>query len=83
MGVVVWPETGALTRRLDDGKATADGKPGSMYRRLGNNEAERQKNRALFKAWVGEGAWNLNRWSAQGNVPGITKEQLERVRLAY
>ena len=83
VGVIVWPETGALMRRLDDGKATADGKPGSMYRRLGLNEAERQKNLALFKAWIGEGGWNLNRWTAQGAVPAITKEQLDRFRLAY
>lgn len=77
-----WPETGAIMRRLDDGKASG-GKPGNMYRYLGSDEQERQKNLALFKAWVGEGGWNLNRWQARGNVPAITKEQLDKLKLEY
>lgn len=77
-----WPETGAIMRRLDDGKA-GGGKPGNMYRYLGSDEQERQKNLALFKAWVGEGGWNLNRWAARGNVPAITKEQLDKLKLEY
>jgi hypothetical protein len=28
---VGWPESGALMRRLDDGKHTQDGKPGNMF----------------------------------------------------
>lgn len=78
-----WPDTGAIMRRLDDGKVAADGKPGNMYRHLGSDDAERQKNLALFKAWVGEGAWNINRWSARGKVPAITKEQLDKLKLKY
>ncbi len=78
-----WPDTGAIMRRLDDGKSAADGKPGNMYRQLGSDEAERQKNLALFKAWVGEGAWNLNRWAVRGNVPAITKDQLDKLKLKY
>ena len=58
---ISWPDTGALMRRLDDGQHTADGKPGNMYQYLGETEAERQQNLALFKAWVGEGAWILKR----------------------
>ncbi len=30
-----WPDTGAIMRRLDDGKGAKDGKPGNMYQRLG------------------------------------------------
>ncbi len=78
-----WPDTGAFMRRLDDGKGTADGKPGNMYRQLGSDEAERQKNLAILKDWVGEGAWNLNRWAVRGNVPAITKEQLDKLKLKY
>ena len=78
-----WPETGAIMRRLDDGKASPGGKPGNMYRYLGGDDQERQKNLALFKAWLGEGGWNLNRWTARGDVPAVTKEQLDKLKLAY
>lgn len=70
-----WPDTGALMRRLDDGKARKDGKPGNMYEHLGDTEAERQRNLALFKAWVGH--WTLKRW------PEVTKEELGRLKLKY
>jgi hypothetical protein len=80
---VGWPETGALMRRLDDGKNTSDGKPGNMYQSLGATEAERQRNLILFKDWVGEGAWKLNRWEAQGAVPAITKEDLNKLKVKY
>lgn len=52
-------DAGAMMRRLDDGKGTAAGKPGNMYRFLGSTDEERQKNLGLFKAWVG--SWNLKR----------------------
>ncbi|MGE4109711.1 MAG: cytochrome C [Burkholderiales bacterium] len=78
-----WPDTGALMRRLDDGKSVKGGKPGNMYRHLGSDDAERQKNLATVKAWVGEGAWNLNRFKARGDVPAITKEQLDKLKLKY
>ena len=64
-------------------KPVHDGKPGNMYRQLGSNEAERQKNLAVFKAWVGEGAWFLNRWEARGSAPAVTKEQLNKLQLKY
>lgn len=80
---VGWPETGALMRRLDDGANTADRKPGNMYTQLGATEEERQKNLKTFKAWVGDGAWNLNRWDKKGDMPGITKEQLSKIKVAY
>jgi hypothetical protein len=80
---VVWPATGSMARRLDDGKSAADGKPGNMYRHLGDSDTERARNLATLKAWLGEGAWNLNRWEARGNVPGITKEQLDKVKAKY
>lgn len=80
---VGWPDTGALMRRLDDGKTTADGKPGNMYQNLGTTEAERQKNLILFKEWVGKDAWNHNRWEARGTVRAITKEQMDKIKVKY
>jgi hypothetical protein len=32
---------------------------------------------------VGEGGWNLNRWKARGDVPAITKDQLDKLQLKY
>lgn len=79
-----WPDTGAIMRRLDDGKsAAAGGKPGNMYAYLGANDEERQKNLNLFKEWVGKDAWNLNRWKARGEVPAITKEKLDKIKVKY
>lgn len=82
MSYVVWPATGAMMRRLDDGQA-AGGKPGNMYRFLGSNDEERAKNLATIKAWLGEGAWNTNRWKTRGDVAGVSKEQLEKVKAPY
>lgn len=73
---VVWPDTGAVMRRLDDGSSHPDGEPGNMYVNLGSDEAERQKHLAVFKAWVGPGAWNLKRWDEIG------KPELDRIRAA-
>ena len=81
MSYVVWPATGAMMRRLDDGKAS--GKQGNMYEYLGDNDAERAKNLAVIKEWLGENAWNLNRWKVRNDVPGITKEQLESIQAKY
>lgn len=84
LALIGWPDTGAIMRRLDDGKSEhAGGKPGNMYQFLGSTEEERQKNLGTFKAWVGPDAWVLNRFKARGNVSGITKEQLERIRVNY
>ncbi len=74
MSYVVWPATGAMMRRLDNVK------PGNTYEYLGDNEAERAANLTIIKEWLGEGAWNLNRWKVRGDVPGITKEQLESIK---
>lgn len=70
-----WPDTGALMRRLDDGKNTKDNKPGNMYQNLGADEQERQKNLKLFKDWVGN--WTLKRF------PELTKEELSGIKVAY
>ncbi len=67
-----WPDTGALMRRLDDGKA---GKPGNMYQYLGSTEEERQQNLKLFKDWIGN--WILKRWKE------ITKEELDGIKVKY
>ena len=77
LSFVAWPDTGALMRRLDDGKNAQDGKPGNMYSSLGATEAERQKNLSRFKEWIGKGAWTLKRRDA------ITKEELARIQAKY
>ncbi|QKT03929.1 cytochrome C [Ectothiorhodospiraceae bacterium 2226] len=75
---VGWPDTGALMRRLDDGRNRDDGEPGNMYEHLGDDEAERQQNLATFKAWVGgDEAWTLKRWR------DISKEELDRLAVPY
>mgnify|MGYP001028560882 FL=1 len=71
---VGWPDSGALMRRLDDGK-NANGKPGNMYEYLGENEADRQKNLAVFKAWVGEGGWVLKRFK------DLSKDELSMMKV--
>ena len=82
--LVGWPDTGAIMRRLDDGKnPLAGGKPGNMYQYLGASDDERQKNLQTFKAWVGKDAWVLNRLKARGNVPGVSKEALEKIQVKY
>ena len=81
---VAWPDTGALMRRLDDGTSpNAGGKPGNMYQNLGSTDAERAANLKIFKAWVGEGAWNLNRWEKRKEVAAVTKDQLDKIKIKY
>ena len=81
---IAWPDTGALMRRLDDGKSpNAGGKPGNMYVHLGATDEERAANLKVVKAWVGEGAWNLNRWAKRGEVAATTKEQLDKIKVKY
>ena len=70
-----WPDSGAIMRRLDDGKNTKDGKPGNMYEYLGADEKERQMNLGLFKAWVGN--WTLKRF------PELTKDDLAGIKVRY
>lgn len=70
-----WPDSGAIMRRLDDGKNTKDGKPGNMYEYLGVSEIERQKNLSLFKAWVGN--WTLKKW------PEMKKDELDGIAVKY
>lgn len=84
MSYIVWPATGAMMRRLDDGKSAGPGgKPGNMYQYLGASDEERAKNLKTIKDWLGDGAWNLNRFRARGDVPGISKEQLEKIKAKY
>jgi hypothetical protein len=80
---VGWPDSGAIMRRLDDGKNTSNGKPGNMYQNLGATEEERQKNLNLFKEWVGKDAWKLNRWEARGKVPAITRKDMDKIKVKY
>lgn len=83
MNHVAWPETGAIMRRLDDGNGAAGGKPGNMYVFLGADDAERAKNLQTIKAWLGDGAWNLNRRQKRGDTPAISKEQLDRIKAGF
>lgn len=64
-------DTGAIMRRLDDGINTKDHKPGNMYQHLGNDDAERAANLALFKRWIG--GWSLKR------MKDITEEEQKAV----
>lgn len=80
---VGWPDTGALMRRLDDGSNTADHKPGNMHQYLGATDQERQTNLKVFKAWVGDDAWILKRWNKRGDVPGLTREELDKMKVKY
>jgi hypothetical protein len=52
-------DTGALMRRLDDGKNTKDGKPGNMFKFLGKTEQERTIHFELVKKWIS--GWTLKR----------------------
>jgi hypothetical protein len=84
--LIGYPDSGALMRRLDDGTSQyAGGKPGNMYKYLceKGNDAECAANLKVLKAWVGEGGWNLNRFNQKGDVPGITKEQMGKLKLKY
>jgi hypothetical protein len=82
--LIGWPDSGAFMRRLDDGSSTADKKPGNMYKHLGENESARVANLKLLKAWLGgDGTWNMNRWQNRGDVPAISKEQMDKLILKY
>jgi mono/diheme cytochrome c family protein len=59
MVMVNGSDTGALMRRLDDGKNTANGKPGNMYEYLGGTNEEKVKNLEAIKKWIG--GWTLKR----------------------
>ena len=83
IALIGWPDTGSLMRRLDDGANTTDKKKGNMYKYLGENDAERAANLVIMKAWVGEGAWNLKRWDKRGDIPAITKEELNLLKVKY
>lgn len=72
---VGWPNSGALMRRLDDGKGSKEGKAGNMYRHLGADEQERQANLTLFKQWVG--SWSLKRWA------DLSKDDLSDLKVKY
>ena len=81
--LIGWPDSGAFMRRLDDGANSPSKKPGNMYKYLGETDAIRSTNLSLIKSWVGEGAWNLNRWEKVGDEPPIAKEQMDKLKLKY
>ena len=65
-------DTGALMRRLDDGKSTKDSKPGNMYLNLGKTDEERAANLKVIKNWVG--GWTLKR------KKDITEAELKAIK---
>lgn len=71
MVMVNGSDTGAMMRRLDDGSGTG-GKKGNMYNYLGKNDADRAKNHAVFKEWIG--GWTLKR------KKDITPEELQAIK---
>jgi hypothetical protein len=81
--LIGWPDSGAFMRRMDDGSSSADKKPGNMYKHLGETDVERTANFKLIKNWVGDEAWNLNRWVKKGDVPAISKEQMDKLQIKY
>ena len=72
---IAWPDTGAVMRRLDDGKNSPEGKEGNMYQYLGDTEQEKQANLQLFKEWVGN--WSIKRWK------DTSKAEINQMGLAY
>jgi len=72
MVMVNGSDTGALMRRLDDGKNTTSGKPGNMYDYLGKNDGEKAKNLGTIKKWIG--GWTLKR------NKDITEEERKAIR---
>ena len=72
---VAWPDTGAVMRRLDDGKNSQTAKQGNMYEHLGDSEQERQDNLKIFQEWIGN--WSLKRWKDS------SKKEINQMVLAY
>ncbi|MBW6487176.1 MAG: hypothetical protein K0B01_13605 [Syntrophobacterales bacterium] len=72
MVMVNGTDTGALMRRLDDGKNTKNGKPGNMYDYLGSSDAEKAANLKVIKDWVG--GWTLKR------AKDITQDELKAIK---
>ncbi len=71
MVMVNGSDTGALMRRLDDGKNTTNGKPGNMYGYLGGTDEEKSKNLEAIKKWIG--GWTLKR------KKDITEDELKAI----
>jgi len=59
------------------------GKPGNIHAFLGASDDARTRNLDTIKAWLGDGAWNLNRRETRGSVPGVTTDQLDRIKAKY
>ena len=72
MVMVTGSDTGALMRRLDDGKATKDGKPGNMYLYLGKTAGEQGEKLKVIKEWIG--GWTLKR------KKDITEAELKAIK---
>ena len=37
----------------------------------------------MLQDCLGDGTWNLNRFKGRGDMPGITKEQPEKIKATY
>ena len=80
---VVWPATGSLARqprRWDDRRVA---RRATCSRSSARPKPTGRRTSRRFKAWLGDGAWNLNRWEARDNVPAVTKAQLDKVKAKY
>ena len=78
---VVWPATGAIARRLDDGK-NAEGKPGNMHAFLGATDQDRAAPGDVEEL-AGRGRMEPQSLGSAGNLPAITKEQLDKIKAKY
>ena len=74
-------DTGELLRRLDDGTFTENKKPGNMNKYLGESPEDRSKALATFKAWLGEGNWDLTRAEPKEGVQSFSKELIQKQQL--
>jgi hypothetical protein len=54
-----------------------------MYQYLGAADEERKQNYKLVMAWVGEDAWTHKRWDKKGDMPGISKDELSKIKVKY
>ena len=80
---IAWPDTGALMRR----STTAAALMAAASRATCTSTSARRRASA-HQLEVGQGLgrqrrWNLNRWEQRGDVPAVTKEQMEKIAVKY
>ena len=79
--LISYSDSGAFIRRHDDGTSQSAGsKSGNMYKHLRQAETERAKTKDVLKARLGEGTWSRNRREVCGDVPAMTKAEMEQLK---